>query len=155
MRIQIINAIIMYDHLHNLQPYHKRQIICEREILARLSLTLNFSIYNYSVPNILGCIKLQGIKKTPKRDSVTRFSTTVFWRKRIWPRGLNRLTLVTLPSMILSGPPGPLEGCLSVVMTLIPSKFALWCAVLRIRIYYYVDPDPGSKKCPYGSGSGS
>ena len=83
MRIQIINAIIMYDHLHNLQPYHKRQIICEREILARLSLTLNISIYNYSVPNILGCIKLQGIKKTPKRDSVTRFSTTVFWRKRI------------------------------------------------------------------------
>ena len=28
-------------------------------------------------------------------------------------------------------------------------------AVLRIRIYYYADPDPGSKKCPYGSGSGS
>ena len=30
--------------------------------------------------------------------------------------------------------------------------------VLRIRIYYrtyYADPDPGSKKCPYGSGSGS
>ena len=26
-------------------------------------------------------------------------------------------------------------------------------AVLRIRIYYYADPDPGSKKCPYGSGS--
>ena len=25
--------------------------------------------------------------------------------------------------------------------------------VLRIRIYYYVDPDPGSQKCPYGSGS--
>ena len=33
--------------------------------------------------------------------------------------------------------------------------------VLRIRIYYYADPDPdpdpdldpGSKKCPYGSGS--
>ena len=27
-------------------------------------------------------------------------------------------------------------------------------AVLWIRIYYYADPDPGSKKCPYGSGSG-
>ena len=26
-------------------------------------------------------------------------------------------------------------------------------SVLRIRIYYYADPDPGSKKCPYGSGS--
>ena len=28
-------------------------------------------------------------------------------------------------------------------------------AVLRIRTYYYADPDPGSKKCPYESGSGS
>ena len=28
-------------------------------------------------------------------------------------------------------------------------------AVLRIHIYYYADPDLGSKKCPYGSGSGS
>ena len=26
-------------------------------------------------------------------------------------------------------------------------------AVLRIRIYYYTDPDPVSKKCPYESGS--
>ena len=26
-------------------------------------------------------------------------------------------------------------------------------SVLRIRIYYYADPDPGSKKFPYGSGS--
>ena len=26
-------------------------------------------------------------------------------------------------------------------------------SVLRIRIYYYADPDPGSKKCPYRSGS--
>ena len=25
--------------------------------------------------------------------------------------------------------------------------------VLRIRINYYADTDPGSKKCPYGSGS--
>ena len=24
-------------------------------------------------------------------------------------------------------------------------------SVLRIRIYYYADPDPGPKKCPYGS----
>ena len=24
---------------------------------------------------------------------------------------------------------------------------------LRIRIYYYADPDPGSQKCPHGSGS--
>ena len=28
-------------------------------------------------------------------------------------------------------------------------------AVLRIHIYYYADLDPGSKKSPYGSGSGS
>ena len=26
-------------------------------------------------------------------------------------------------------------------------------AVLRICIYYYADPDPGSKESPYGSGS--
>ena len=27
--------------------------------------------------------------------------------------------------------------------------------MLRIRIFYYADPDPGFKKCPYRSGSGS
>ena len=26
-------------------------------------------------------------------------------------------------------------------------------AVFRIRISFYVDPNPGSQKCPYGSGS--
>ena len=35
------------------------------------------------------------------------------------------------------------------------AELAYFSAVLRIRIYYYADPDldPGSKKCPYGSGS--
>ena len=27
-------------------------------------------------------------------------------------------------------------------------------AVFRIRKIFYADPDPGSRKCPYGSGSG-
>ena len=27
--------------------------------------------------------------------------------------------------------------------------------VFRIRISFHADPDPGSQKCPYGSGSGS
>ena len=27
--------------------------------------------------------------------------------------------------------------------------------VFRIRVSFHADPDPGSQKCPYGSGSGS
>ena len=34
-----------------------------------------------------------------------------------------------MPSMILSDPPGPSEGCLYVVMTLSPSKLTLEWAV--------------------------
>ena len=38
-------------------------------------------------------------------------------------------------------------------MVLVIPVDALSKTVLRIRIYYYADPDPGFKKCPYGSGS--
>ena len=31
--------------------------------------------------------------------------------------------------------------------------FLHWKAVFRIRISFHADPDPGSQKCPYGSGS--
>ena len=32
-------------------------------------------------------------------------------------------------------------------------SFVIFNSVLRIRINYYADSDPGSQKCPYGSGS--
>ena len=34
-----------------------------------------------------------------------------------------------------------------------PTNLQAMISLLRIRIYYYVDPDPGSQKCPNGSGS--
>ena len=34
-------------------------------------------------------------------------------------------------------------------------KFCQFKPVFRIRISFHSDPDSGSKKCPYGSGSGS
>ena len=33
------------------------------------------------------------------------------------------------------------------------SKFNVFVSVFRIRISFYADHDPGSQKCPYGSGS--
>ena len=38
-----------------------------------------------------------------------------------------------------------------VVHGVISSVVFQFYTVLRIRIYYYADPDPGSQKCPYGS----
>ena len=82
----------------------------------------------------------------------TALTTFIYYQNIVFVSSVLNHSILVAAFMILESDNDP-KG-----RGLIPRSFKTnivsLCPVLRIRIYYYADPDPGSKKCPYGSGCG-